>query len=219
MRPRAGSCRPAQTVLFVLCASRVYAGRRWWRVGLYAGFCSGASAPWSGSRPRRPSISAGGCPPAPAAYPGVSADGLSSPCAALLPVGFAEPPGSPRALVRSYRTVSPLPVRGRSGDRSRHRRSVLCGTFLRVTPTGRYPAPCPTESGRSSGRTPKHPARGHPAGSPPSLLSRSASAAASELHDRAQHLAPLHAVERGLDVAETDGLGDESVEVELALEV
>src|SRR6187200_2445344 len=26
-------------------------------------------------------------------------------------MGFAEPPGSPRVLVRSYRTVSPLPVR------------------------------------------------------------------------------------------------------------
>src|SRR5581483_11610467 len=35
----------------------------------------------------------------------------------------------------------------------RHRRSVLCGTFLRVTPTGRYPAPCPVESGRSSDRS------------------------------------------------------------------
>src|SRR5829696_4630794 len=34
----------------------------------------------------------------------------SVPCSALLRVGFAEPPGSPRALVRSYRTVSPLPV-------------------------------------------------------------------------------------------------------------
>jgi hypothetical protein len=105
------------------------AGR--WRVGLYAGFCSGASAPWSGSRPRRPSLSAGGCPTALAAYPGVSADGPSSPCVALLPVGFAEPPGSPRALVRSYRTVSPLPVRDRSGDRSRHRRlfsvALSCG--------------------------------------------------------------------------------------------
>ncbi len=100
----------------------------------------------------RPSLSADGCPPAPAAYPGVSTDGPSSPCVALLPVGFAEPPGSPRVLVRSYRTVSPLPVRGRSGDRSRHRRFVLCGTFLRVAPTGCYPAPCPVESGRSSGR-------------------------------------------------------------------
>jgi len=28
---------------------------------------------------------------------------------ALLPVGFAKPPPSPGALVRSYRTVSPLP--------------------------------------------------------------------------------------------------------------
>ncbi len=30
-------------------------------------------------------------------------------CLALLRVGFAEPTGSPRLLVRSYRTVSPLP--------------------------------------------------------------------------------------------------------------
>jgi len=104
----------------------------------------------------RPSLSAGGCPPAPAAYPGVSTDGPSSPCVALLPVGFAEPPGSPRVLVRPYRTVSPLPVRGRSGDRSRHRRFALCGTFLRVAPTGCYPAPCPVESGRSSDRSSRY---------------------------------------------------------------
>ncbi len=32
----------------------------------------------------------------------------------------------------------------------RHRRFDFCGTFLRVTPTGRYPASCPVESGRSS---------------------------------------------------------------------
>jgi hypothetical protein len=37
--------------------------------------------------------------------------GQPSPCLALLRVGFTEPPGSPRALVRSYRTVAPLPVR------------------------------------------------------------------------------------------------------------
>src|SRR5688572_6920698 len=43
-------------------------------------------------------------------------------CLALLRVGVTEPPGSPRTLVRSYRTVSPLPVlRHRS-----HRRSALC---------------------------------------------------------------------------------------------
>jgi hypothetical protein len=68
-------------------------------------------------------------------------------------MGFAEPPGSPRVLVRSYRTVSPLPVRAHSFEGTRHRRSVLCGTFLRVTPTGRYPASCPSESGRSSDRS------------------------------------------------------------------
>src|ERR1700704_6355564 len=62
------------------------------------------------TRPRRPSLSAGGYPTALAAYPGVSAGGQPSPCLTLLPVGFAKPPGSPRALVRSYRTVSPLPV-------------------------------------------------------------------------------------------------------------
>jgi hypothetical protein len=31
-------------------------------------------------------------------------------------------------------------------------RSVFCGTFLRVTPTGRYPAPCSAEPGLSSPR-------------------------------------------------------------------
>jgi len=33
-----------------------------------------------------------------------------APCSTLLRVGFTEPTGSPRSLVRSYRTVSPLPV-------------------------------------------------------------------------------------------------------------
>ena len=54
---------------------------------------------------------------------------------ALLRVGFTEPPGSPRALVRSYRTVSPLPVK--AAGATDHRRFVFCGTFLRITPTGR----------------------------------------------------------------------------------
>jgi hypothetical protein len=53
--------------------------------------------------------------------------------------GFA-PGGVYRAVriatsaVRSYRTLSPLPRR--TG------RSAFCGTFPRVTPAGRYPAPC-----------------------------------------------------------------------------
>jgi hypothetical protein len=33
----------------------------------------------------------------------------NAPCLTLLQVGFTEPPGSPRALVVSYTTVSPLP--------------------------------------------------------------------------------------------------------------
>jgi len=41
------------------------------------------------------------------------------------------------------------------------RRSVLCGAFPRVSPAGRYPAPCFMKSGLSS-RGPKAP-RGHPA--------------------------------------------------------
>jgi hypothetical protein len=95
-------------------------------------------------------------------------------CSALLRVGFVEPLESPPALVRSYRTVSPLPVRPSrpEGRASRHRRFVLCGTFLRVTPTGCYPAPCPVESGRSSDGSPCGPVRGHPADSPPAPFSR-----------------------------------------------
>lgn len=52
--------------------------------------------------------------------------GDSGPFLALLRVGFTEPPRSPGVLVGSYPTVSPLPARSR--------RSVLCGTFPRVTP-------------------------------------------------------------------------------------
>src|SRR3712207_642296 len=36
----------------------------------------------------------------------------NAPCLALLQVGFTEPPESPRALVVSYTTVSPLPPEG-----------------------------------------------------------------------------------------------------------
>ena len=55
--------------------------------------------------------------------------------------------------VRSYRTLSPLPVL-----RGSHRRSALCCTFRRRTTPGRYPAPCPAELGLSSrGRTHRRP--------------------------------------------------------------
>ncbi len=41
-------------------------------------------------------------------------DGQSCSCLALLRMGFTEPPWSPRALVVSYTTVSPLPVPSRA---------------------------------------------------------------------------------------------------------
>ena len=59
--------------------------------------------------------------------------------AAVAPIGLA-PGGVYHATnvaigaVRSYRTLSPLP--GTAG------RFAFCGTFPRVTPAGRYPAPC-----------------------------------------------------------------------------
>jgi len=60
-----------------------------------------------------------------------------------------------KSPVRSYRTFSPLPV-----PLGGHRRSTLCGTFRRLSMPGRYPAPCPTELGLSSG------------GKPPAILTR-----------------------------------------------
>ncbi len=81
------------------------------------------------------------------------------PLLTLLRVGFTEPSGSPRTLVVSYTTVSPLP------GASRPRRSAFCGTFPRVTPGGCYPPPCPVEPGRSSAGPRKGPRRDRPAGS------------------------------------------------------
>ena len=69
--------------------------------------------------------------------PGFSAGSLSS------LFGFA-PSGACRAAritaraVRSYRTLSPLPL---ERNQSRQRRSAFCGAFPGVTPAGRYPAP------------------------------------------------------------------------------
>ena len=63
----------------------------------------------------------------------------------LAPGGVCRAALVTESAVRSYRTVSPLPY-----SVARARRSLLCGTFLRVTSTGRYPAPCPVEPGLSS---------------------------------------------------------------------
>src|SRR2546421_5496987 len=59
----------------------------------------------------------------------------------LLRAGFTWPAGHPAAggLLPHHFTLT--------GSR---RRCHFCGTFLRVTPTGRYPAPCSVEPGLSS---------------------------------------------------------------------
>ncbi len=86
-----------------------------------------------------------GCPDPYATYPGTRAGHpLVFPYLVLHRVGFAELPRSPGELVRSYRTVSPLP-------RPRARRCPFCCTFLRVAATPRYGAPCPSMFGLSSG--------------------------------------------------------------------
>ena len=82
---------------------------------------------------RRPSIWAHRRRVPQAAYPQIRASSPQTPARphrsavflALLRVGFTEPYRSPGTLVRSYRTVSPLPPRWW--------RSVFCGTFPRVT--------------------------------------------------------------------------------------
>src|ERR1700709_98918 len=68
--------------------------------------------------------------------------------------------------VRSYRTISPLPVRD---SRVAAPSAVyFCGTFPRVSPGGRYPPPCPVVSGLSSRGflSPRGPLRPPPPGSP-----------------------------------------------------
>ena len=137
----------------------------WQRVGLYAGFCSGDPMSPS-SRPWWPSISAGGYPTAPAAYPGFIGR-------AVLPLLGLAPGGVCKATRVTPSAGALLPHRFTltcaAGEPARHRRSALCCTFLRVAPTGCYPAPRPTESGRSSDRCRRSgPVRGHPAGSLPS---------------------------------------------------
>ena len=60
--------------------------------------------------------------------------------------GFTKLFRSPGKLVRSYRTVSPLP-----GQECLAGRSALCCTFLHVAATPRYGASCPAVFGLSSG--------------------------------------------------------------------
>jgi len=58
----------------------------------------------------------------------------------LAPGGVCRAACVAAGAVRSYRTVSPLPLPHPTRGR-RERRSVLCGTVPELTPAGRYPAP------------------------------------------------------------------------------
>ena len=93
-------------------------------------------------------------------------------CSALLRVGFAEPPGSPRTLVRSYRTVSPSPVTGRPA----HRRSLSVALSVRSPRPGsrQHPALWSPDFPRRDEQR-----RGHPADSPSTGHSTAVSTARS----------------------------------------
>ena len=81
---------------------------------------------------------------------------------ALLRVGFAEPTGSPRSLVRSYRTVSPLPVRARPVIGGLFSVALSCGSpRLAASQHPALRSPDLPRPGPARG-----PDRGHPAGSP-----------------------------------------------------
>lgn len=66
--------------------------------------------------------------------------GRLPPYLVLLRAGFAVPPSVATGAVRSYRTISPLPARGRSHAL---RRFAFCCTFRGLAPPRRYLAPCP----------------------------------------------------------------------------
>ena len=68
----------------------------------------------------------------------------------LLPVGFTMPWTVTSHAVRSYRTLSPLPLSRLTRRSVAKWRSTLCCTFRRLSPPRRYLAPCPMKPGLSS---------------------------------------------------------------------
>ena len=141
-------------------------GPWWWRVGLYAGFCAGAGRRW------RPSISAGGYPPAPAAYPGVSAGGPALPLLGLAPGGVYRAtrvtPGAGALLPHRFT----LTCAGRPAIGGLFSVALSCGSpRLGVT---QHPALWSPDVPRT-GHRPRHrggPVRGRLADSPPAPSSR-----------------------------------------------
>jgi len=126
--------------------------------------------------------------------PNGTPDGPSCPDSTLLRVGFTEPTGSPRSLVRSYRTVSPLPVRGPEATPS-----AVCSLWH--FPAGRpdwpltstLPCGVPTFLGSypTGGVTPARPFRGHPAGSPSCPWSHTRGARRPAGPDQAEPAGPV----------------------------
>ena len=60
----------------------------------------------------------------------------------LAPGGVCRAAAVAGDAVRSYRTLSPSPAGRAVKDRGPGGQTALCGTFPRVAPAGRYPAPC-----------------------------------------------------------------------------
>ena len=73
--------------------------------------------------------------------PGNSAGRAIVPLFGLAPGGVCPATTVASRAVRSYRTISPLPLAGRYS---------FCGTFRRLAPPRRYLALCPVEPGLSS---------------------------------------------------------------------
>jgi hypothetical protein len=103
--------------------------------------CKPSSVPLAG---RQPSLWGASYLAPLATLPGRSADHVNSPLFGLAPGGVYladQSPGRWCALTAPFHPYS---------SRYREERFNFCGTFLGVTPTGRYPAPCPVELGLSS---------------------------------------------------------------------
>ena len=113
--------------------------------GRYAGFCRG-----------RPSLYGMHCCSPLATYPRT---GRAAPWSAVWSCSGRGLP-SRRARTRRWWALAPPFHSWPARDRSRPGGPVLCCTFSRVAPGGRYPPPCSAEPGRSSARCPRAPRRG-----------------------------------------------------------
>ncbi len=98
---------------------------------------------------RRASPRASSDLPGDARGPRAAALRLHAPLFGLAPGGVYPAADVANGAVRSYRTISPLPlVCRRTGERGW--RCIFCGTFRGLAPPRRYLAPCPMEPGLSS---------------------------------------------------------------------